>query len=90
MKVLYSDFIQKIFYGTDFSTFSYFFCSLGGGTSKTRSYISSEIFLWFLVWLFSCSQGGDVYRILNSSEKEILWVVSADLAHTHTSDGPYG
>ena len=39
---------------------------------------------------FFWGEGGDVFSLLDSSEKEILWVVSADLAHTHTSDGPYG
>uniref|UniRef100_A0A0G4FX68 Extradiol ring-cleavage dioxygenase class III enzyme subunit B domain-containing protein n=1 Tax=Chromera velia CCMP2878 TaxID=1169474 RepID=A0A0G4FX68_9ALVE len=34
--------------------------------------------------------GGDVGGVLEQSDRRVLWVVSADLAHTHLSEGPYG
>uniref|UniRef100_A0A0G4FRF3 Extradiol ring-cleavage dioxygenase class III enzyme subunit B domain-containing protein n=1 Tax=Chromera velia CCMP2878 TaxID=1169474 RepID=A0A0G4FRF3_9ALVE len=34
--------------------------------------------------------GGDIGDVLERSDRKVLWVVSADLAHTHLAEGPYG
>ncbi|XP_077988566.1 protein TTE1956-like [Glandiceps talaboti] len=34
--------------------------------------------------------GGTLYKMLHSSPKRVAVVISADLAHTHDKDGPYG
>ncbi|XP_070542101.1 protein CA_C1420-like [Ptychodera flava] len=34
--------------------------------------------------------GGLLYSVLHSTKKDVVIVISADLAHTHDKDGPYG
>lgn len=34
--------------------------------------------------------GAQLYKSLEAREERVVVIVSADLAHTHSTDGPYG
>lgn len=54
-------------------------------SQPTRRYVQSVAMIPELTKL-----GGTIFRMLDKQQERVVVVISADLAHTHKADGPYG
>ena len=49
-----------------------------------------EMHCLFMFCLTSVLTGSKLFAILNNASERVVVIISADLAHTHQSSGPYG